>query len=202
MLTNSGSRTAGTANLGSAGSSKQDPKPGLFCYFRSLRRLTPGRVPFTTQFLNENPRLELIANNSKHGGRQISNRERMAVLLTRREPLPDPAARPSREGPLRRTIRRSVSNSNIHQFKNSAKSSRISAYAFSNSNKIEDSESRKRLLNPGSSACTAERLHILPSEAPRITSHELTSHSLFSPNRSRISTQIPPPIRPESATPN
>src|ERR1700736_3006342 len=134
IATNSGSRTAGITNLRSSGSSRRGRKRGSFCYSRPLRRLAPGGAPFTTQFLIANPRLELIANGSKHSNLQISNRERIAVFLSRRErAFPQPAAQSS-EDPLRWTVCRRISNRNIRQFRNSPKPLGISTYAFSNSN--------------------------------------------------------------------
>src|ERR1700720_3642360 len=132
---NSGSRTAVIANLRSSGSARRGRKRGSFCYSRPLRRPDVGGAPFTTQFLIANPRLELIANGSKHSSLQISNRERIAVFFSRYErALPEPTAQSS-EDPLRWTLRRQISNSNIRQFRNSPKPLGISTYAFSNSNK-------------------------------------------------------------------
>src|ERR1700719_2929571 len=136
IAANSGSRTAGIANLRSSGSSRRGRKRGSFCYLRPLlRRPDVGGVPFTAKFLIANPRLELIINGSKHSNLQISNRERIAVFLSRRErAFPQPAAQSS-EDPLRWTVCRRISNSNIRQFRNSPKPLGISTYAFSNSNK-------------------------------------------------------------------
>ena len=133
---NSSSRTAVIGNLRSSGSARRGRKRGSFCYSRPLRRPDVGGAPFTTQFLIANPRLELIANGSKHSNLQISNRERIAVFLSLRvRSLPQPAAQSSRQGPAWWTVRRLISNSNIRQFRNSTKPLGISTYAFSNSNK-------------------------------------------------------------------
>src|ERR1700745_44361 len=135
ILANSGCRTAGLANVRSRAKSRRGPKRGSFCYSRPLRRPDVGRAPFTTQFLIANPRLELIANGSKHSNLQISNRERIAVFFSRcKRALPQPAAQSS-EDPLRWTVCRRISNSNIRQFRNSPKPLGISTYAFPNSNK-------------------------------------------------------------------
>ena len=142
ILANSGCRTAGIANLRSPGKSRRGPKRGSFCYSRPLRRPDVGRAPFTTQFLIANPRLELIANGSKHSSLQISNRERIAVFLSRRErALPQPAAQSS-EDPLRWTVCRRISNSNIRQFRNSPKPLGISTTHFLIATKTASSEIR------------------------------------------------------------